>query len=127
MALDPRTPVVVGVGQLTRKPTVDDLDGIGDPVAMMAEAARLAAADSGAADPAKLLRGVSSVRVVEIMSWRLQHPGRGARSGDRRRAQPVPTLDDGRQQPADAAEQRRGRHSRRGDSTRCSSPAPRRS
>jgi len=74
MALDPRTPVVVGVGQLTRKPTVDDLEGIDDPVAMMAEAARLAAADSGATDPAKLLRGLSSVRIVEIMSWRLKHP-----------------------------------------------------
>ena len=74
MALDPRTPVVVGVGQLTRKPTVDDLEGIGDPVAMMAEAARRAAEDSGARDPAQLLRDLSSVRVVEIMSWRLQHP-----------------------------------------------------
>ncbi len=74
MALDPRTPVVVGVGQLTRKPTVDDVEGVGGPVEMMAEAARLAAEDSGATNPAKLLGGLSSVRTVEIMSWRLQHP-----------------------------------------------------
>ncbi|MEY2418595.1 MAG: hypothetical protein QOG90_1275, partial [Actinomycetota bacterium] len=52
MPLDPRTPVVVGVGQLTRRPTVDDLDGISDPVGMMAEAARRAGEDSGATDPA---------------------------------------------------------------------------
>src|SRR5690349_7290804 len=74
MALDPRTPVVVGVGQLMRKPTVDELDGIGDNIQMMAEAARRAAADSGASDPAKFLAGVQSVRTVAIMSWRLQHP-----------------------------------------------------
>jgi acetyl-CoA C-acetyltransferase len=74
MALDPRTPVVVGVGQLTRKPTVDEIGSVGGPVEMMAEAARAAAADSGAGDPAKLLMGLSSVRTVEIMSWRLQHP-----------------------------------------------------
>ncbi len=74
MALDPRTPVVVGVGQLTRKPTVDDLEGIGDTVAMMAEAARRAAEDSGSSNPAKLLGGIESVRTVGIMSWRLKHP-----------------------------------------------------
>src|SRR4051812_46370935 len=74
MALDPRTPVVVGVGQFMRKPTIDDLDGIGDNVAMMAEAARRAASDSGATDPDALVRGLDSVRVVQIMSWRLQHP-----------------------------------------------------
>ena len=74
MVLDPRTPVVVGVGQFMRKPTVDDLEGIGDNIEMMAEAARRAAADSGAGDPAKLLRSLDSVRVVQIMSWRLQHP-----------------------------------------------------
>ncbi len=51
-----------------------DLEGIGGPVDMMAEVARIAAADSGASDPAKLLGSVQSVRTVEIMSWRLQHP-----------------------------------------------------
>ncbi len=74
MALDPRTPVVVGVGQLTRKPTVDELDGIGDTIAMMADAAKRAADDSGASNPAKFLASVQSVRTVAIMSWRLQHP-----------------------------------------------------
>ncbi|HVV37873.1 MAG TPA: acetyl-CoA acetyltransferase [Acidimicrobiales bacterium] len=74
MALDPRTPVVVGVGQLMRKPTVDDLDGIGDNIQMMAEAARRAAQDSGAGDPTKFLASVQSVRTVAVMSWRLKHP-----------------------------------------------------
>ena len=74
MTLDPRTPLVVGVGQFTRKPTVEDLDGIGDNIAMMAEAARRAADDSGATNPAKLLRDIHSVRTVAIMSWRLKHP-----------------------------------------------------
>src|SRR5205085_8108958 len=62
------------VGQLTRKPTVDEIEGISGPVEMMADAARAAANDSGASNPAKLLSGLSSVRTVEIMSWRLQHP-----------------------------------------------------
>jgi acetyl-CoA C-acetyltransferase len=74
MPVDPRTPVVVGVGQLTRRPTVDDLEGISDPVGMMAEAARRAADDSGAGDPGKFLRSVQSVRTVDVLSWRLQHP-----------------------------------------------------
>ncbi|HVT78573.1 MAG TPA: acetyl-CoA acetyltransferase [Acidimicrobiales bacterium] len=74
MVFDPRTPVVVGVGQLMRKPTVDDLDGIGDNIQMMAEAARRAAQDSGAGDPTKFLASVQSVRTVAVMSWRLKHP-----------------------------------------------------
>jgi acetyl-CoA C-acetyltransferase len=57
-----------------RKPTVDELEGIGDNIWMMAEAARRAAADSGARDAAKFLASVQSVRTVAIMSWRLQHP-----------------------------------------------------
>ena len=70
MPIDPRTPVIVGVGQLTRRPSADTIEVVTEPVAMIGEAARLAAKDSGVTDPAKLLRSVASVRAVDVMSWR---------------------------------------------------------
>src|SRR5947209_10811827 len=64
MALDPRTPVVVGVGQTLRKPqTAADQP---EPAEMMAEALRLAERDSGGAG---LLGRAQSVRVVDLLSW----------------------------------------------------------
>jgi acetyl-CoA C-acetyltransferase len=69
MALDPRTPVLVGAGQLTQKVAPEEAL---EPVDMMAEAARRAAEDAGA--PA-LLAAVDSVRVVALLSWRYGDPG----------------------------------------------------
>jgi acetyl-CoA C-acetyltransferase len=69
MALDPRTPVLVGAGQLLQR--VDPADAL-EPVAMMAEAARRAAADAGAPG---LLSKVQAVRVVRLVSWRYTDPG----------------------------------------------------
>lgn len=88
MALDPRTPVLVGVGQVTNRPPwagaheppppppgVDraaaeplDLPGA-EPVTLMAAAVRRAAADAGDGAGAALLRRVDSVRVVGPISW----------------------------------------------------------
>ncbi len=69
MALDPRTPVLVGAGQLVqREEPADALE----PVAMMAEAARRAAEDAGAPG---LLAQVQSVQVVRLVSWRYADPG----------------------------------------------------
>jgi acetyl-CoA C-acetyltransferase len=68
--LDPRTPVVVGVGQLTQRPA--ELAGALEPVAMMIEAARRAAADAGAA---RLLPRVDLVAVVKG-AWRYPDPAR---------------------------------------------------
>jgi len=72
--LDPRTPVLVGGGQLSNR--VDEGAPALEPVDLIAEAARLAAADTGAADPGKVLAALDSVRVVSLLSWRYPDPGR---------------------------------------------------
>lgn len=69
--LDPRTPVLVGVGQLNVR--VDRGEEPLEPVAMLAEAARLAAADSGGATD-RLLAGLDTVAVIDILSVRYRDP-----------------------------------------------------
>lgn len=64
--IDPRTPVLVGGGQLNQRQ-----DPV-EPVDMMVHAIRLAAEDAGA--PA-LAEAVQSVRVVGLLSWRYRDPG----------------------------------------------------
>lgn len=64
MPIDPRTPVLVGYGQVnqrTEDPSVE-------PVDLMAAAAR------EAADP-RVLEAVDAVRVVNLLSWRYRDPG----------------------------------------------------
>lgn len=66
MTLDPRTPVLVGYGQVNQR------DGTPDPVepvALMTAAAR------AAADP-RVLAAVDAIRVVNLLSWRYRDPGR---------------------------------------------------
>jgi acetyl-CoA C-acetyltransferase len=70
MALDPRTPVIVGVGQLSRRP--EDPSTAPEPVDMMREALERAGADSGAPD---LLRNADSIRVMQLLCWRYRDPG----------------------------------------------------
>src|SRR5919201_1612053 len=65
MALDPRTPVIVGAGQVVRREP--RLDETCEPAAMIADALRAAAHDSGAGDA--LLRGADSVRCVPVIGW----------------------------------------------------------
>src|SRR5436309_15190619 len=69
MALDPRTPVVVGVAQTLRRP---DPAQATDPVDMMVEALRLAADDSGGGG---VLEKADSVRGAAVLSWRYTDPG----------------------------------------------------
>ena len=69
-ALDPRLPVVIGAGQLSNR--VDRGADPLDPVGLVAEAARLAAADSGADG---VLAAIDSIRIVSILSWRYRNPG----------------------------------------------------
>lgn len=64
--MDPRTPVLVGGGQLNRRS--DPLE----PVDLVVEAVRLAAQDAGA--PA-LAQAVESVRLPAMMSWHYRDPG----------------------------------------------------
>jgi len=64
--MDPRTPVVVGGGQLNRR--ADPLE----PVDLIVEAVRRAADDAGAPS---LVERVDSVRIVGMLSWRYRNPG----------------------------------------------------
>ncbi|HEX4981205.1 MAG TPA: hypothetical protein VFV63_05880, partial [Ilumatobacteraceae bacterium] len=68
MTIDPRTPVLVGGGQvLHRADSVDD--GL-EPAALMAGAIEAAADDAGLAAPPE----TDSIRVVSTLSWRYQNP-----------------------------------------------------
>ena len=70
MALDPRTPVLVGTGQvIQRAATVAEA---ASPIGLMAGAIRAAAVDAGLAG----VPGVDSLRVVSLLSWRYRDPAR---------------------------------------------------
>ncbi len=64
MGLDPRTPVIVGVGQVNQRAEKPEVQ----PVDLMAAAAR------EAADP-RVLHALDSIRVVNLLSWRYRDPG----------------------------------------------------
>ncbi len=64
-----RVPVIVGVGEVTDRPA-DPLEGK-EPVALMAEALRLAEADAGGA---RLLAALDSLDVVNEISWPYRDP-----------------------------------------------------
>ena len=64
MSLDPRTPVLVGVGQVNQRDEAADVE----PVDLMAAAA------AEAADP-RVLQALDSIRVVNLLSWRYRDPG----------------------------------------------------
>jgi acetyl-CoA C-acetyltransferase len=66
---DPRTPVLVAVGQVNQR--VDDPTDALEPTALLAEAARRAAADSGSD---RLLAALDTVAVIRILSWRYRDP-----------------------------------------------------
>jgi acetyl-CoA C-acetyltransferase len=69
MAVDPRCPVIVGVGQHLHRPADVD-DGI-EPIALIAAAVDAATADAGLAS---LPESVDSIRVVNLLSWRYGNP-----------------------------------------------------
>jgi acetyl-CoA C-acetyltransferase len=62
--IDPRTPVLVGYGQVNHH----DGDPTVEPVDLMERAARAAAAP-------RVLEAVDSVRIVNLLSWRYRNPG----------------------------------------------------
>ena len=64
MALDPRTPVLVGYGQINQH----DENPAGEPIDLMEAAARNAA-------EAKVLEAVDAVRIVNLLSVRYRDPG----------------------------------------------------
>jgi acetyl-CoA C-acetyltransferase len=69
VALDPRTPVLVGVGQVVRRDP--DPTSASEPLDLMLEASRRAADDAGG----RLLSRLDSIRVVSALSWRYVNPG----------------------------------------------------
>ncbi|MGB3736055.1 MAG: acetyl-CoA acetyltransferase [Ilumatobacter sp.] len=70
MTLDPRTPVIIGVGQYNHR--ADGLDDAMEPAALMERAVRIAAEDAGLDGPP----AADSVRVVNIIGWRYRNPAR---------------------------------------------------
>src|SRR5437773_8082194 len=62
---DDRTPILIRAGQLTQR-DVDPAAAL-EPLAMMVETARRAAADAGA--DARLLAQLDCVAVVNILAW----------------------------------------------------------
>ena len=70
MTLDPRTPIIVGVGQhLCRAESVADAL---EPVALMERAVLAASEDAGLTGPPP----ADSVRIVNILGWRYRNPAR---------------------------------------------------
>ena len=70
MTLDPRTPVIVGVGQYLHR--ADGLDDALEPAALMERAVHEASADAGLDGPP----AADSVRVVNIIGWRYRNAPR---------------------------------------------------
>jgi acetyl-CoA C-acetyltransferase len=68
VTIDPRTPVIVGVGQTLHH--ASGLDDAKEPAALMEEAIVQAAADAGLAGPPAF----DSIRVVSSLSWRYGNP-----------------------------------------------------
>ena len=83
--VDPRTPVLIGAGQLSNR--VDRGADVLEPVDLIVEALRRAAEDSGAGDAA--LTGADAVHTVALLSWRYRNPA--ALVGDRLGATPKAT------------------------------------
>jgi acetyl-CoA C-acetyltransferase len=68
VAIDPRTPVIVGAGQVTHR--AEGLDDAREPVDLMAEASRSAAADAGLGS----VPSADVVRVVHLLTWPYRDP-----------------------------------------------------
>ena len=85
MTPDPRTPVVVGVGQLTRH--TDTGEPPLEPVDLMVEALRRAEADTGVAG---VLAAAGSLGVVRLLSWK--YPDAAALVAERLGIGPLQTV-----------------------------------
>ena len=70
MSIDPRTPVLVGAGQISQRAA--SVAEARTPVQLMADAVRAATTDAGLG----ALTRVDSLRVVQLLSWRYRDPAR---------------------------------------------------
>jgi acetyl-CoA C-acetyltransferase len=66
--MDERAPIIVGVGQVTQRP---DTERPREPLALIAEAARLAERDANAGD---IILEIDSLRVINHLSWPSKAP-----------------------------------------------------
>ncbi|MGB3602269.1 acetyl-CoA acetyltransferase [Gordonia sp. (in: high G+C Gram-positive bacteria)] len=66
MSLDPRTPILVGGGQISNH------DGGIEPVDLIADAATAASAEAGSK---RLLTRIDSIRLVRMLSWKYRNAG----------------------------------------------------
>lgn len=69
--VDPRTPVLIGAGQISRR--VDQGEEPLEPADLIAEALRRASDDAGVGPGA--LTGADAVHIVSLLSWRYRDPG----------------------------------------------------
>lgn len=70
MTIDPRTPVLIGSGQILQR--ADGLDDAKDPVALMVDAIVEATADAGLSS----VPSPDAIRVVSLLSWKYGNPAR---------------------------------------------------
>ncbi|CAB4608550.1 unannotated protein [freshwater metagenome] len=68
MTLDPRTPVLIGTGQVVQR--AEGLDDATDAVGMMVQAIEKAATDAGLSS----VPNPDSIRVVNLLSWKYGNP-----------------------------------------------------
>jgi len=68
MTIDPRTPILIGTGQVVQR--AEGLDDARDPVALMVEAISLAATDAGLAS----VPNPDALRVVNLLTWKYGNP-----------------------------------------------------
>lgn len=68
MAIDPRTPVIIGTGQVLQRS--DSPTDAMDPVAMMVEAIRVASSDAGLSS----VPSPDAIRVVGLLAWNYGNP-----------------------------------------------------
>jgi len=87
MAIDPRTPCLIGVAARTWHPDEVGEQGAPEPLTMWEEVARAAAADSGAPE---LLERLDSIRIVYCQTW--QYDDAVARLASRLGASPRHTF-----------------------------------
>src|SRR2546430_2394347 len=86
LVIDPRTPVIVGVGQVSQR--LEDPSQAREPIDLLADAAR--AADADTASRRSVLAALDTIAVVDIVSWK--YPDPGALLGRRLGAQPHTTV-----------------------------------
>jgi acetyl-CoA C-acetyltransferase len=69
--IDPRTPVLVGAGQVMQR--LDDSSQAREPIDLLADAARAADADTGS--NRSVLGTLDTIAVVDMVSWKYPDPG----------------------------------------------------